>query len=143
MKTWSPTFIPWSTLILCLAFWLGQPVALQGAPGADAQITDIRIEGEVVVLTVAVPDGLVGAAVLALELDDQSTYAARIANSVNITAVGVALTPAANGTLGIASFDDLVVAYSDEIFNNTTGATALLRIRPAGSASYLAASDPG
>lgn len=81
--------------------------------------------------------------VLGLEMQDDCMYAARIANGVNITAKGVALTPGANGTLAIAGFDDLIVAYSDEIYNNSTGATQLLRIRPAGSASYLSASDPG
>jgi hypothetical protein len=77
--------------------------------------------------------------VLGLEMQDDCTYAARIANGVNITAVGVALTPAANGLLGIASTSDLIVAYSDEIYNNNTGATQLIRIRPAGSNSYLSA----
>lgn len=92
---------------------------------------------------VAGPPEVVGDTVLGLEMQDDCLYAARVANGVNITAKGVALTPAASGTLGIATFDDLVVAYSDEIFNNNTGATALVRVRPAGSASYLAASDPG
>lgn len=85
------------------------------------------------------PPEVVGDTVMGLELQDDCLYAARIANGVNITAVGVALTPAASGTLGIASTSDLIVAYSDEIFNNDTGATALLRIRPAGSTSYLSA----
>lgn len=76
---------------------------------------------------------------IAIELDDQCLYAARIANGVNITAKGVALTPAANGTLGIASTADLIVAYSDEIYNNNSGSEQLLRIRPAGSQSYLSA----
>lgn len=77
--------------------------------------------------------------VLGLEMEEDSLYAARIANGVNITARGVALTPGASGTLAIAATSDLVVAYSDEIFNNNTGATALIRIRPAGSGSYLSA----
>lgn len=76
---------------------------------------------------------------IGIELEDDSLYAARIANGVNITAVGTALTPAANGTLGIASTDDLIVAYSDEVYNNNTGSEQLLAIRGAGSASYLAA----
>jgi hypothetical protein len=78
-----------------------------------------------------------GDVIPALEMQADCLYAARIANSVNITAVGTALTPAANGLLAIAGDEDLVVAYSDEIFNNTTGATALIRIRPAGSFSHL------
>jgi hypothetical protein len=85
------------------------------------------------------PPEVVGDTVLGLEMQDDCLYAARIANGVNITAVGTALTPGANGTLAIASTSDLIVAYADEIFNNTTGATALIRIRPAGSGSYLSA----
>lgn len=77
--------------------------------------------------------------VLGLEMQDDCLYAARIATGINITARGVALTPAANGTLAIAALSDLVVAYSDEIYNNNTGQTQLIRIRPAGSMSYLSA----
>lgn len=76
---------------------------------------------------------------IAIEMQSDELYAARIANGVNITAKGVALTPAANGTLGIASTSDLIVAYSDEIYNNNTGSEQLIRIRPAGSQSYLSA----
>lgn len=76
---------------------------------------------------------------IAMEMNDECLYAARIANGVNITAIGTALTPAANGTLGIASTSDLVVAYSDEIYNNNSGSEQLIRIRPAGSQSYLSA----
>lgn len=82
-----------------------------------------------------------GDRVLGLELEDDTLYAARIATGVNITAVGVALTPAANGMLGIAATSDLVVAYSDEVYNNNTGTDQLLRIRPAASASYLSAAS--
>lgn len=77
--------------------------------------------------------------VLGIEMQDDVIYAARIATGVNITAVGTALTPAANGMLGIASTSDLVVAYADEVFNNNTGTDQLIRIRPAGSQSYLSA----
>ena len=72
-------------------------------------------------------------------MQDDCLYAARIATGINITARGVALTPAANGTLAMAALSDLVVAYSDEIYNNNTGQTQLIRIRPAGSMSYLSA----
>ena len=77
--------------------------------------------------------------VIGLEMEDGTHYAVRVATGVNITAVGTALTPGANGTLAIASTDDLVVAYSDEIYNNDTGSAQLVRIRPAASASYLTA----
>jgi hypothetical protein len=58
MKTRSPASVPWSVLVFCLVFWLGLPAALQSAPRVDAQITDVRIEGQIVVVTVAVPEGL-------------------------------------------------------------------------------------
>lgn len=79
---------------------------------------------------------------IGIEMEDDSIYACRIATGVNITAVGVALTPAANGTLGIASTEDLVVAYSDEVYNNDSGSEQLLRVRAAGSQSYLSAPPP-
>lgn len=78
---------------------------------------------------------------IGMEMQDDCIYAARIANGVNITAIGTALTPAANGTLGIASTSDLVVAYSEEVYNNNSGSEQLLRIRPAGSQSYLSAAS--
>lgn len=78
---------------------------------------------------------------IGLEMQSDELYAARIANGVNITAIGTALTPAANGTLGIASTSDLIVAYSEEVYNNNSGSEQLLRIRPAGSQSYLSAAS--
>ncbi|HYE46229.1 MAG TPA: hypothetical protein VEA44_10705 [Caulobacter sp.] len=78
---------------------------------------------------------------IGLELFDDQLYAARIANGVNVAAIGTALTPGANGTLAIASTSDLVVAYSEEVFNNNTGSEQLIRIRPAGSASHLSAAS--
>jgi hypothetical protein len=80
------------------------------------------------------------ARVPALELLPDMLYAARIANGVNVSAIGTALTPAANGTLGIASTSDLVVAYADEVYNNNSGSEQLIRIRPAGM-SYLSAAS--
>lgn len=81
-----------------------------------------------------------GSRVMGLELQDDVMYAARVADGVNITAPGTALTPAAGGTLGIAATGDLVVAYSEEAYNNNTGASQLVHIRPSGSTSYLSAS---
>lgn len=79
------------------------------------------------------------ATVIGIEMEDDSLYAARIANGVNITAIGLPLTPGANGTLAIAALSDLVVAYSDEVYNNNSGSEQLLRVRAAGSQSYLTA----
>lgn len=76
--------------------------------------------------------------VIGMELLPANLYAGRIANGVNITAIGTALTPGANGTLAIASTSDLIVAYSEEVYNNNSGSEQLLRIRPAGL-SFLSA----
>lgn len=76
---------------------------------------------------------------IGMEMVDDCLYAARIANGVNITAIGTALTLGATGTLAIASTGDLVIAYSEEVYNNDSGSEQLLRIRPAGSQSYLSA----
>jgi len=78
---------------------------------------------------------------IGIEMQDDCLYAARIATGVNVAAIGTALTPAANGTLAIASTSDLVVAYAEEVFNNNTGSEQLIRIRPAGSQSYLSAAS--
>lgn len=78
---------------------------------------------------------------IGMEMFDDQLYACRIANGVNITAIGTALTPGANGTLAIASIGDLVVAYSEEVYNNNTGSEQLLRVRPSGSNSYLSAAS--
>lgn len=77
--------------------------------------------------------------VIGIEMEDDCLYAARIANGVNITAIGTALTPGATGTLAIASTGDLIVAYSEEVYNNNSGSEQLLRVRPSGSQSYLSA----
>lgn len=78
---------------------------------------------------------------IGIEMQDDELYAARIANGVNITAVGTALTPGANGTLAIASTSDLIVAYADEVYNNNSGSEQLLKVRAAGSQSYLSAAS--
>jgi len=75
---------------------------------------------------------------IGMELQTECLYAARIANGVNITAIGTPLTLGANGTLAIAATSDLIVAYSDEVYNNNSGSEQLIRIRPAGL-SYLSA----
>lgn len=78
---------------------------------------------------------------IGIEMQDSELYAARIANGVNITAIGTALTPGANGTLAIASTGDLIVAYAEEVYNNNSGSEQLLRVRPSGSQSYLSAAS--
>ncbi len=77
---------------------------------------------------------------IAMELFQKNLYAGRIANGVNITAIGTPLTPGATGTLAIAGLSDLVVAYSEEVYNNNTGSEQLLKIRPSGL-SYLSAAS--
>lgn len=78
--------------------------------------------------------------VIGMELLDEQFFYGRVATGVNITAVGTALTPGANGTLAIASTSDLIVGYSEEAFNNNTGSDQLVRFRPATNGQLTAAS---
>lgn len=76
-----------------------------------------------------------GDRVLGLEMQDDVLYAARVGAGVNVSAVGLPLAVGANGLLVLATNSSRVVAYSDEIYNNTTGSAQLIQIRPAGSQS--------
>lgn len=78
--------------------------------------------------------------VIGMELLDKQFFNGRVATGVNISAVGTALTPGANGTLAIASTSDLVIGYAEEIYNNTSGADQLVRFRPATNGHLTAAS---
>ena len=78
------------------------------------------------------------ARVIALELLPDRLYNGRIANGVNVNAKNLALTPGANGTLAIAGTSDLVIGYSEEVYNNNTGSEQLIRFRPTGL-GYLSA----
>jgi hypothetical protein len=77
--------------------------------------------------------------VIGMELLDEQFFNGRVANGVNISAVGTALTPGANGTLAIASTSDLVIGYAEEIYNNTSGAEQLVRFRAATNGQLTAA----
>lgn len=77
--------------------------------------------------------------VIGMELLDEQFFNGRVANGVNISAVGTALTPGANGTLAIASTSDLVIGYAEEIYNNTSGAEQLVRFRAATNGHLTAA----
>lgn len=78
---------------------------------------------------------------IGIEMEDDGLYAGRIANGVNITAIGTALTPGANGTLAIASTGDLIVGYANEVYNNNSGSEQLIEFRASGSQSYLSAAS--
>lgn len=78
-----------------------------------------------------------GDVVIGMELLPDMLYAGRIANGVNISAIGTALTPAAGGLLAIASTSDKVVGYAEEVYNNTSGSEQLIRFRA--SQGYLTA----
>lgn len=81
-----------------------------------------------------------GDVVIGMELLDKQFFNGRVANGVNITAVGTALTPGANGTLAIAAGSDLVIGYSEEAYNNNTGSEQLVRFRAATNGQLTAAS---
>ena len=79
-----------------------------------------------------------GDIVMGLEPQDDVLYAARLADGEDVTAVGTALALAGDGELAVATTGDVVIAHADEVFNNDTGESALIRIRPAGSQSSTA-----
>ncbi len=66
-----------------------------------------------------------GDRVLGLEMQDDVLYAARIAMAYEHHRGWNGSHAAANGTLGIASTSDLVVALQSEIYNNNSGSTQL------------------
>lgn len=71
-----------------------------------------------------------GDVVIGMELLDEKFFNARVATGNNVTR-GAALTPAANGTLALASTSDMVVAFAEEAYNNTSGSAQLVRVRAA------------
>lgn len=77
--------------------------------------------------------------VIGMEPLDEQFFNVRVATGNNLS-IGTPLTPAANGALAIASTSDLVVAYSEEAYNNNTGSEQLVRVRPATNGHLTAAS---
>lgn len=72
-----------------------------------------------------------GDRVIAVEPQDDVLYAGRLATGQNVTRVGLPLSVNAAGHLVVAGADARIVAFSDETYNNDTGSTQLLSIRPA------------
>lgn len=70
-----------------------------------------------------------GNTVVGLEMIEGMLFHARLAIAGNVT-IGDPLAIDANGDLVAAGAAAIVVATADENFNNTTGATALIRVRP-------------
>lgn len=71
-----------------------------------------------------------GDRMIGMEMLDEQFFNARVATANNVT-VGAALTPAANGLLALASTSDMVVAFAEEAYNNTSGTSQLVRVRAA------------
>ncbi len=69
--------------------------------------------------------------VIGLEPQRDVLYAGRLAAGQNVTRVGYPLSVNASGHLILAAGDARVVAYADEAYNNDTGSTQLISIRPA------------
>lgn len=67
---------------------------------------------------------------IGMEMLDEQFFNVRVATG-NDVAKGAALTPAANGELAIASVSDMVVAFAEESYNNTSGSGQLVRVRAA------------
>lgn len=58
-------------------------------------------------------------------------FAALVATGNDITARDTALASAGNGVLRIAQASDIVLFYAQEVYNNNTGSSQLVRVRPA------------
>lgn len=71
-----------------------------------------------------------GDVAMGMEMLDEQFFNARVATGNNVTR-GAALTPAANGELALASTSDMVVAFAEEAYNNTSGSGQLVRVRVA------------
>lgn len=74
----------------------------------------------------AADDRLIG-----IEMQRDVLYAGRLAAGQNIARIGAPLTTNAAGHLIAAGAGVRVVAYADEVYNNDTGTTQLVSIRPA------------
>ena len=80
-----------------------------------------------------------GDVTIGMEMLDPQFFNARVASGINLSK-GTALSPGADGTLVIAAAGSkMVVAFSDETFNNTTGSAQLVRVRAA--KGYLTAAE--
>jgi hypothetical protein len=78
----------------------------------------------------------IGDRVPALEILDEQLIRVRVATGNNL-AKGDALTPAAAGLVAKAATGDKVIGYSEETYNNNTGASQLVTMR--GGQGYVTA----
>ena len=69
-----------------------------------------------------------GNTMIGMEILQSQFFNFRVATGNNI-AIGDALTPAAGGLLAKAALSDLVVAFAEEAYNNTSGTSQLVRAR--------------
>lgn len=77
-----------------------------------------------------------GDTMVGMEMLQAQFFNVRVATGNNV-AIGSPLTPAANGLLALASTSDMVVAFAEEAYNNTSGTSQLVRARCA--TGYLTA----
>lgn len=116
-----------ATLPGCLVVMTGGEFVLAGAATVGkvfiAQDNYLAMKG--VDVAYAVGDVCIG-----MEMLDEQFFNARVATGNNVTR-GAALTPAANGLLALASTSDMVVAFAEEAYNNTSGTSQLVRVRAA------------
>lgn len=71
-----------------------------------------------------------GETVIGMELLDEQLFNMRFPTGVNVT-IGAAITPGASGKGALASTSDMVIAYAEEAYNNTSGEDQLVRVRAA------------
>lgn len=67
---------------------------------------------------------------IGLELLDEQLYNVRVPTGVNV-ALGSPITVGASGKGALAAAGNVILAFAEEAYNNTTGADQLVRVRPA------------
>lgn len=75
-------------------------------------------------------DWAIGDSVIGLHPLDEQIYAVRVPTGVNV-ALDAELAPGANGEVKLAATTEMVVFHAAEAYNNTSGSSQLIRVRPA------------
>jgi len=72
----------------------------------------------------------IGETVMAAEMLDECVYRLRLPTGVNVVGGVTYLSPAANGEVKIAATGEYVIARAAETYNNASGASQLINVRP-------------
>lgn len=108
-----------------------QPVSGEYVLGTAASVGKVFIAQENYLALEGVDTAYaIGDTVIGMEMLDEQFFAVRVATG-NSLVKGSPLTPGAAGVLTLASTSDMIVAFSEETYNNNTGSVQLVRVRAA------------